>query len=230
MLQPEKYSRIRRDCKGGTHMQYLVIMGVLIAVALILIVVIIVALLKGKQEEQEDYDESEEYGEGIEAEKEIEAEEAPRRKRRPAVQQMGNTADEGPSVIGQGTNHQNEEGQKEGQEADRVPGKKLWKVVLENLGNWQKSTFVFYENIGIGRGKSFPQFEKFLTVSDDPRVSKMHCAIIEKDKKLYLKDMGSRNGTYLNGKRITQPVLLQRDDTIRVGETEIEIQSMMREK
>lgn len=111
-----------------------------------------------------------------------------------------------------------------------MPGKKLWKVVLENLGNWQKSTFVFYENIGIGRGKSFPQFEKFLTVSDDPRVSKMHCAIIEKDKKLYLKDMGSRNGTYLNGKRITQPVLLQRDDTIRVGETEIEIQSMMREK
>lgn len=211
-------------------MQYLVIMGVLIAVALILIVVIIVALLKGKQEEQGEYDgdaEGEEYEEEIETE---EAEQAPPRRRKPAARQAGSTLDKGPSVIGQDTNRRNEEGQEEGQETGRVPGKKLWKVVLENLGNWQKSTFVFYENIGIGRGKSFPQFEKFLTVSDDPRVSKMHCAIIEKDKKLYLKDMGSRNGTYLNGKRITQPVLLQRDDTIRVGETEIEIQSMMREK
>lgn len=214
-------------------MQYLVIMGVLIAVAVILIVVIIVALLRGKQEEQGEYDgdaESEEYEEEIETEGTGEAYQAPPRKHKPAARQVGNTLDKGPSVIGQDTNRQNEDGQEEDQEADRVPGKKLWKVVLENLGNWQKSTFVFYENIGIGRGKSFSQFEKFLTISDDPRVSKMHCAIIEKDKKLYLKDMGSRNGTYLNGKRITQPVLLQRDDTIRVGETEIEVQSMMREK
>ena len=51
-----------------------------------------------------------------------------------------------------------------------------------------------------------------------------------KDDKLYLKDMGSRNGTYLNGKRVTQPVLIQRDDVIGMGETEIEVQSMMREK
>lgn len=212
-------------------MQYLVIMGVLIAVAVILIVVIIVALLKGKQEDQAGYDEDEEGEEyGEEAEEAEEAEQQPRRRQRPAARQGAQPADEGPSVIGQDAHHQNTEGQDAGQETDRVPGKKLWKVVLENLGNWQKSTFVFYENIGIGRGKSFPQFEKFLTVGDDPRVSKMHCAIIEKDQKLYLKDMGSRNGTYLNGKRITQPVLLQRDDVIGVGETEIEIQSMMREK
>ena len=61
-------------------------------------------------------------------------------------------------------------------------------------------------------------------------MSKLHCAIIQKDDKLYLKDMGSRNGTYLNGKRVTQPVLIQRDDVIGMGETEIEVQSMMREK
>ena len=210
-------------------MQYLVIMGVLIAVAVILIVVIIVALLRGKQEDQGG-DEEDEEGEEHEEEEAGEAEQAPRRKRKPIPPQGEHTTDEGPSVIGQAINHQSKEGQEAEEEADRVPGKKLWKVVLENLGNWQKSTFVFYENIGIGRGNSFPQFEKFMTIKDDSRVSKMHCAIIEKDKKLYLKDMGSRNGTYLNGKRITQPVLLQRDDIIGVGETEIEVQSMMREK
>lgn len=213
-------------------MQYLVIMGVLIAVAVILIIVIIVALLKGKQEDQEDYGEDED-GEEYEEEDAGEAQEsepAPRRKRKPSPELKALQSDEGPSVIGQDTGHQGEEEQSEVQGTERVPGKKLWKVVLENLGNWQKSTFIFYENIGIGRGKGFPQFEKFLTIIDDPRVSKLHCAIIQKDKKLYLKDMGSRNGTYLNGKPITQPVLLQRDDVIRVGETEIEVQSMMREK
>lgn len=209
-------------------MQYLVIMGVLIAVALILIVIIIVALMKGKQEEQGEYgeDENEE-----EYEKEPgEEEKPPRRRRRPVPGPGGQKQDEGPSVIGQDANHQDEEESREGQEENRVPGKKLWKLVLENLGNWQKSTFVFYENIGIGRERSSPQFEKFMSIGGDPRISKLHCAIIQKDGRLYLKDMGSRNGTYLNGKRISQPVLLQRDDIIGVGETEIEVQSMMREK
>lgn len=209
-------------------MQYLVIMGVLIVVAVVLIIIIMVALMRGKQEEQgydEDGEEEEEQGEDGE-----EIEEAPqKRRRKPAPAQEHtehNTRDEGPSVIGQNTGNQGGEGREE----KRDPGKKLWKLVLENLGNWQKSTFVFYENIGIGRGQSYPQFEKFMTIGGDPRISKLHCAIIQKDMKLYLKDMGSRNGTYLNGKRISQPVLLQREDIISVGETEIEVQSMMREK
>lgn len=121
-------------------------------------------------------------------------------------------------------------GQGEEQAADRPPERKLWKLVLENLGSWQKSTFIFYENIGIGRGHGTAPFEKFLSIGDDPRISKLHCAIIRKDNKLYLKDMDSRNGTYLNGRRISQPVLLQREDVIGMGETEIEVKSMMREK
>lgn len=54
-------------------------------------------------------------------------------------------------------------------------------------------------------------------------MSKLHCAVIRKEDKLYLKDMGSRNGTYLNGRRIQQPVVIQRDDVIGVGETKIEV-------
>lgn len=211
-------------------MQYLIIMGVLIVVAVILIVVIIIALLKGRQEDQGEYDDEDETDEYEEETEAGEAGQASRRRRGPAPVQGGHKADEGPSVIGQDTEGKGAEEHPEDQEAERVPGKKLWKISLENLGNWQKSTFVFYENVGIGRGKSFSQFEKFMTVGDDPKVSKLHCAIIQKDGKLYLKDMGSRNGTYLNKKRITQPVLLQRDDIIGVGETEIEVQSMMREK
>lgn len=220
-------------------MQYLVIMGILIAVALILIAIIITALMRSRQEDEGDYDEEDEEDDGYDDEAEVR--ETPGRRREAhhgeGVRLPGEEG--GPSVIGQGRRPRDgrsgeEEGQDQGQDRDRdesrPSGKKLWKLVLENLSTWQKSTFIFYENIGIGRGHSVPQFEKFLSTGDDPRVSKLHCAIIQKDNKLYLKDMGSRNGTYLNGKRITQPVLLQRDDVIGMGETEIEIQSMMREK
>lgn len=212
-------------------MQYLVIMGILIAVAVILILIIITALVKNRQDDGEDYedDDEEDYNDGYDDE----AEEAPRRMHESYHEQGEPEHEEGPLIVGQGR------GRREGVQAEEGPnrpgenrpsGKKLWKLSLENLTTWQKYTFVFYENLGIGRGRSVPQFEKFMSIGDDPRVSKLHCALIQKEDRLYLKDMGSRNGTYLNGKRVTQPVLLQRDDVIGMGETEIEIQSMMREK
>ncbi len=212
-------------------MQYLVIMGILIAVAVILILIIITALVKNRQDDGEDYeddDEEDDY-DGYDDE----AEEAPRRTHEPNREQEEPEHEEGPLIVGQGRGRR--EGAQAGEGPDRPgenrpSGKKLWKLSLENLTTWQKSTFVFYENLGIGRGRSVPQFEKFMSIGDDPRVSKLHCALIQKEDRLYLKDMGSRNGTYLNGKRVTQPVLLQRDDVIGMGETEIEIQSMMREK
>ena len=72
-------------------------------------------------------------------------------------------------------------------------------------------------------------YEKFLPVIGDGRVSKLHCAIIRRGDKLYLKDEGSRNGTYLNGVRIDKPVVIQRDDIIGIGETRLEVQKILRE-
>lgn len=115
-------------------------------------------------------------------------------------------------------------------EPPRRPAKKQWKVLLENLETWEKFTYIFYDNIGLGRSKESLEFEKFLTIREDPRVSKVHCAIVRKGDKLYLRDLGSRNGTYLNGERITQPVVLQKDDIIGIGETKIELQKVLRER
>ena len=217
-------------------MQYLVIMGILIAVAVILIIIIITALVKSRQDDGEKYeddDEEDDYDDGYDEE----AEESPRHMSEEDDEQREPEQEEGPLIVGQGRRpregaHAEEGRNRPGEEPGgrRSSEKKLWKLALENLTTWQKFTFIFYENLGIGRGHSVPQLEKFLSMGDDPRVSKLHCAIIQKEGKLYLKDMGSRNGTYLNGKRVTQPVLLQRDDIIGMGETEIEIQSMMREK
>ena len=99
----------------------------------------------------------------------------------------------------------------------------------EDIDTWDKYTFTFYDTIGIGRGKDGSMYEKYLPVSGDGRVSKIHCVIIRRGDKLYLKDEGSRNGTYLNGERLDSPAVIQRDDIIGVGETRFEVQRILRE-
>ena len=107
--------------------------------------------------------------------------------------------------------------------------KRQWKIILEDIDSWDKYSFTFYDTVGIGRGKDGSKKKKYLPIMGDGRVSKIHCAIIHRGDKLYLKDEGSRNGTYLNGERIDRPVVLQRDDIIGIGETRLEIQRVLRE-
>ena len=107
--------------------------------------------------------------------------------------------------------------------------KRQWKIILEDIDSWDKYSFTFYDTVGIGRGKDGSMYEKYLPIIGDGRVSKLHCAIVRRGDKLYLKDEGSRNGTYLNGERIDRPVVVQRDDIIGVGETRLEIQRILRE-
>ena len=107
--------------------------------------------------------------------------------------------------------------------------KRRWKIVLEDIDTWDKYTFTFFANVGIGRGKDGNNYEKYLPIVTDARVSKKHCVIVHKNDKLYLKDDGSRNGTFLNGTRIDHPVEIQRDDIIGIGETRLEVKRVLRE-
>ena len=111
----------------------------------------------------------------------------------------------------------------------RQKRRRQWKIILEDIDSWQKYSFIFYETVGIGRGRDGSMYEKYLPLPTDVRVSKVHCVIIHHGDKLYLKDEGSRNGTFLNGKRIDRPIVIQRDDVIGVGETRLEIQRILRE-
>lgn len=48
-------------------------------------------------------------------------------------------------------------------------------------------------------------------------VSRRHCAIVRKDTRVFVKDLGSRNGTLLNDKRIEKTVELKSGDELSVG-------------
>lgn len=53
----------------------------------------------------------------------------------------------------------------------------------------------------------------------DKGVSRRHAAIIRKDGSLHIVDMGSANGTFLNGQRLVanQPRVLRDGDDVRLG-------------
>lgn len=56
---------------------------------------------------------------------------------------------------------------------------------------------------------------------EDPFTSRLHAEVRRRGDGYWLSDLGSANGTYHNGARVTAPVMLQEKDVIRVGETEI---------
>jgi len=60
-------------------------------------------------------------------------------------------------------------------------------------------------------------------VLDDPYASEFHLRLVAQESGLMLHDLGSTNGTYVNGRRVTAPTQLRQGDTIQVGKTVMEI-------
>src|SRR5512136_3098804 len=56
-------------------------------------------------------------------------------------------------------------------------------------------------------------------VIEDPQVSRRHATLTRQGATYVLEDIGSTNGTYVNGKRVTAPVLLSNGDMIGLADT-----------
>lgn len=221
-------------------MLYWVIMGLLAVVALGLIIAIVATLKKSSRQQDgydyDDYDEYDEYEEEYGEEEPYEEEEPQPVRVRKNRREEPEDGDREPERRGREPEPERQHRKSEEEDAhqeDPQPPKKTkrqWKVILENLDTWEKFTYTFYDNIGIGRSRTDGEFERFLTIKEDPRISKVHCVILRQEERLCLMDMGSKNGTYLNGERIYEPKEIQRDDVIQIGETQIEVKKVLRER
>ena len=69
------------------------------------------------------------------------------------------------------------------------------------------------DSVVIGRGTECD------VVIQDLKASRRHCQLSRKDEGFLLEDLGSRNGTYVNGEKITAPVLLKAKHTFQIGDT-----------
>lgn len=155
---------------------------------------------------------------------------APRRKGRRQPNYSGNEEDQYDTARRTAVRRP-EQGQNQASQDSRPQRKKKrqWKIILENIDSWEKYSFVFYDVVGIGRAREGKMYEKYLPLTEDKRISKAHCVIVRRGDQLYLKDEGSRNGTFLNGQRVEQPMPLQKDDIIGVGGIRLEVQRVLRE-
>jgi pSer/pThr/pTyr-binding forkhead associated (FHA) protein len=58
---------------------------------------------------------------------------------------------------------------------------------------------------------------------DDPYSSEFHARVGVQDGKVMVFDLGSTNGTYVNGRRVTSPTTVTRGDTVQIGKTILEV-------
>jgi pSer/pThr/pTyr-binding forkhead associated (FHA) protein len=56
-------------------------------------------------------------------------------------------------------------------------------------------------------------------ILNDDYVSTRHARVIGAPTGIYIEDLGSTNGTYVNGQRITAPTTITLADTVRIGKT-----------
>ena len=58
---------------------------------------------------------------------------------------------------------------------------------------------------------------------DDPYASMFHLRLTMEGDTMSLSDLGTTNGTYVNGRRVTNPVVLNAGDSVQVGKTIMEV-------
>jgi pSer/pThr/pTyr-binding forkhead associated (FHA) protein len=70
--------------------------------------------------------------------------------------------------------------------------------------------------VTVGRGG-----QNDIALPHDDYVSARHARFEPRQDGVWIQDLGSTNGTYLNGARLEQPRRLTPGDVVRVGETDL---------
>jgi pSer/pThr/pTyr-binding forkhead associated (FHA) protein len=81
------------------------------------------------------------------------------------------------------------------------------------------------------KGRSFPLAEEITlgraagcqVTLDDTYASQLHARVFQRDGTIYVEDLGSTNGTYLNRSKVTGPMVFQRGDKLQIGNTVLEL-------
>jgi pSer/pThr/pTyr-binding forkhead associated (FHA) protein len=83
------------------------------------------------------------------------------------------------------------------------------------------------------KGRSYPLTQE-VTVGraagcqvtiDDTYASQLHARVFLREGQVYVEDLGSTNGTYLNRRKVTGPMQVQRGDKLQIGNTVLELGS-----
>ncbi len=79
-------------------------------------------------------------------------------------------------------------------------------------------THTIDREVTVGRGGGCA-----LVLNDDTYVSQLHARLFQQNGEGYVEDLGSTNGTYVNGKQIAGVTRLKRGDHVQFGQTVAEV-------
>ena len=98
-----------------------------------------------------------------------------------------------------------------------------WHIRFMNSGTGEQYQYSFFGSMSIGRSAAEYAGETKLVLPADRMVSKTHCYISEYNGTLMVSDAGSRNHTWLNGRRVKQSRPLQNGDELTIGSTKLKV-------
>jgi pSer/pThr/pTyr-binding forkhead associated (FHA) protein len=90
--------------------------------------------------------------------------------------------------------------------------------VVAAMGHEPGTVFDLSEGATMGRSDSAD------ILVNDPFASSAHARVFQRGEFMYIEDMGSTNGTYLNGRQLRTAERLKMADTIRIGDSEYRYQ------
>ena len=79
-------------------------------------------------------------------------------------------------------------------------------------------TFDLGDETTVGRGTNCG-----IPLSDDSTVSQLHARFFRKDGKLFVEDLGSTNGTFVNRRQAKRAAPVKRGDRVQIGQTVLEL-------
>ena len=101
----------------------------------------------------------------------------------------------------------------------RAPAKarKSWRLVIVEPPATSGRLFEVNGELTIGRAAGCS-----ISIPDDTFVSNMHARVFERDGDVFIEDLGSTNGTHLNGAPLGAVTKLRKGDRIQAGQTILE--------
>ncbi|MGY6501414.1 MAG: FHA domain-containing protein [Acidimicrobiales bacterium] len=81
----------------------------------------------------------------------------------------------------------------------------------------QGRTFPLADEVTVGRAAGCQ------VTLDDTYVSQLHARVFTRDGELFVEDLGSTNGTYLNRARVAGPMAMRAGDRLQVGSVVMEV-------
>jgi hypothetical protein len=101
----------------------------------------------------------------------------------------------------------------------RLPVRPARFVVVAGAGLHEGAVVEVREPTVAGRGP-----ESTLQLDGDDFASARHALIEPRSDGVWIEDLGSTNGTFVNGARVTTERLLQTGDVLRLGQTELRLE------